>query len=104
MKVLLIFACLSFAIPATAQESPAVTTVYLDYTGSCGGSLIETRRRERIARDADKIINQLRKEGRPVRIVVSDDSVILAHLSLTGSDGGWRRQLGVYNRRFSCGY
>ncbi|SCW77780.1 hypothetical protein SAMN02927924_02830 [Sphingobium faniae] len=85
---------------AATSPSPALTTVVLDYRGACGGSLIETRRRERIERNAHKVIREAKQAGREVRVLIRDDSVPGGLIPVSVSARGYDAP--VINRSFAC--
>ncbi|GLT00137.1 hypothetical protein GCM10007897_15210 [Sphingobium jiangsuense] len=86
---------------ARSQEVRPQATVYIDYKGACGGTLVETRRRDQIERKAKKAIRKLLAEGRDVRLIVRNESLPYGSFTISGL-----RSMGVrfpvYNRNFSC--
>lgn len=91
-----------FTSPSFAQqEVRPQATVYIDYKGACGGTLVETRRREWIERTAKKKIRKLLAEGHDVRVIVRNESLTYGNFEISGLRSMGNRWP-VYNRNYSC--
>lgn len=96
--VIVLILCTVAAPFARAADDSGPVKVYVDYTGACGGSLIEANRRRNIEKQANSVIRKLKKEGREYVVIVHDPSVVKGYYERYGS----RKSIPVYNRNYSC--
>ncbi|PNQ02124.1 hypothetical protein [Sphingobium sp. SA916] len=98
----LLAAALSPALAQTEADKPQV--IVIDYRGTCGGTLAETRKRENIDRFIYKLVREARKAGRPDPVFVARDPSL--RIGTGPVNAGTRINLSdrgvVYDRNFGC--